>query len=359
MPSLLGGLLSVAIPYVFPHMSVFEPMIQFRGIILTLLFASVTGAVTGGLMSKLADGTEMASDTHYWEVADDFGKVSVVDAVDLYWMHKTISSGRVHRPSGGDPGVAADAVAAAKDAAMASQALPPPLPDGWRAVQTADGKTYYYNLQTKQTTWIRPSEPAPTAPVDPAPTAPKGSAPAEEELPAGWAELQTLGGHAYYYHKESRSTAWTRPTAEFHRQMEEKAKKAEAKAKAKAKAVPDDVATALGDWVHALHAPPPSADTAVEAAPLPAGWTERQTLGGRAYYYHEESRATAWTRPTAKDAPAHVVTTQAANGGAPMPAGWYELQTLGGRKYYYNKEQKRTVWTRPVAPAAPAGALGA
>ena len=84
MPSILGALISVAIPYVFPQVSAFEPMTQLRGIVLTLLFASVAGVITGGLMARLADRTEMASDAHYWEVADDFGKVSDQDALDVY-----------------------------------------------------------------------------------------------------------------------------------------------------------------------------------------------------------------------------------------------------------------------------------
>jgi len=432
MPSVLGAVISVAIPYVFPEISEFVPMMQFRGIVLTLLLASVAGAITGFLMSKLADGTEMASDIHYWEVADDFDKVPDLDALDVYYMHKNIHSSVQVR---GEPGAVREVAAvadkdsvkddaaadiqgfataflrekrAAQEAAAAKEALakkaapesatkeataakqpaaakevaakeaaakeaapkelaigsvapalPPPLPDGWRAAQSPEGKTYYYHTVTKQTTWSRPSDPAPTAPKGPSP----GSQP-DGWLPDGWEELQTLGGHAYWYHKESRSTAWKRPTAEFQRQMEEKAKAAAAKAQAAAKAAPDDVATALGDWVHALHAPAapePDADMAVEVAPLAAGWAELHTLGGRPYYYHEESRATAWTRPTAEEGPAKVVTTQAADGSVepPLPAGWYELQTLGGRTYYYHKDQKRTVWTRPTASQNPAGDLGA
>ena len=282
-----------------------------------------------------------------------------------------------------------EAYPASESAAVGSvaPALPPPLPGGWRSAQTKEGKTYYYHTVTKQTTWSRPSGPAqsapkisaPTPPKSPAPTPPKSPAPTQPQslaptpppkvpipgrqpdttvkedasLPAGWAELQTLGGHAYYYHSELRTTAWKRPTAEFHRQQEELAKEAAAaEAKAKAMAAPDDIATALGVWVHVLHTPMPSADMAVEeVAPLAAGWSELHTLGGATYYYHKESRTTAWTRPTAEGGPAKVVTTQAADGAAepPLPAGWYALQTLGGRTYYYHKDQKTTAWKRPTA----------
>ena len=102
MPSVLGALISVAIPYAFPYISAFEPMIQLRGIGLTLLFASVTGVITGGFMARLADGSEMGSDTHYWEVADDFGKVNEMDALDLYRLHAAISSRHASSDQGGD-----------------------------------------------------------------------------------------------------------------------------------------------------------------------------------------------------------------------------------------------------------------
>jgi len=95
-------LISVAIPYVFPQVSAFDPMIQLRGIVLTLLFASVAGVITGGFMARLADGTEMASDTHYWEVADDFGKVNEMDALDVWLINEAIRQVKAGR--GGEPG---------------------------------------------------------------------------------------------------------------------------------------------------------------------------------------------------------------------------------------------------------------
>jgi len=43
----------------------------------------------------------------------------------------------------------------------------------------------------------------------------------------------------------------------------------------------------------------PSAGTAAQEAPLPEGWQEFQTGGGRRYYYNATSRVTAFERPTA------------------------------------------------------------
>uniref|UniRef100_A0A7S3F012 WW domain-containing protein n=1 Tax=Haptolina ericina TaxID=156174 RepID=A0A7S3F012_9EUKA len=43
-------------------------------------------------------------------------------------------------------------------------------------------------------------------------------------------------------------------------------------------------------------APPPP--PAASGAPLPPGWQEVQTGDGRVYYWHKESGATSWDRPT-------------------------------------------------------------
>ena len=48
-----------------------------------------------------------------------------------------------------------------------------PLADGWEAVKTSEGQTYYHHVQSGQTTWVMPSAatalpPAPAAPSAPA-----------------------------------------------------------------------------------------------------------------------------------------------------------------------------------------------
>ena len=82
MPSVLGGLLSVAIPSMFPEMSVFDPDVQLTGIGMTLGAAIVTGLFTGVFMKCFSDGAELGSDAYYWEVADDFDKVATVRTKD-------------------------------------------------------------------------------------------------------------------------------------------------------------------------------------------------------------------------------------------------------------------------------------
>ena len=49
-----------------------------------------------------------------------------------------------------------------------------PLPDVWEAVTAGDGRTYYWHVDTQETTWVRPRAPAPSTGA--APSAAQGSA---------------------------------------------------------------------------------------------------------------------------------------------------------------------------------------
>lgn len=133
----------------------------------------------------------------------------------------------------------------------------------------------------------------------------------EAPLPAGWVERQNwLSGRTYYYNEEDRTTAFTRPTVEggSAQQVGSKQSALVAPEGAPAGAVHLDDTAGTEDGVaasaQAVPAAPtasvhPSAGMAVQEAPLPAGWVELWTLGGRAYYYNEEKKTTAMKRPTA------------------------------------------------------------
>ena len=76
MPSLVGGLASALCGAVLSSPLAGAPLIQLAGIVVTLVAAISSGALTGYAMKLLADGAEMADDSAYWDVADDFGKVA-------------------------------------------------------------------------------------------------------------------------------------------------------------------------------------------------------------------------------------------------------------------------------------------
>jgi len=83
MPSLMGALISVALPNIVPGVSSFAPKVQSAAIIHTLVVSIFTGLLTGWVMSFFDDGVEMASDAYYWEVADDFALVPEKDELDV------------------------------------------------------------------------------------------------------------------------------------------------------------------------------------------------------------------------------------------------------------------------------------
>ncbi|CAO2650735.1 Nn.00g020270.m01.CDS01 [Neocucurbitaria sp. VM-36] len=67
----------------------------------------------------------------------------------------------------------------------------------WKAVKANDGKEYYYNAATNQTTWTKPDELK-----DDVERAISGT---------GWAINKTPDGKRYYYHTESKESTWSVP----------------------------------------------------------------------------------------------------------------------------------------------------
>ena len=77
-------------------------------------------------------------------------------------------------------------------------------------MKTADGKTYYANVETKTTTWERPIISAAPAPVSPTPAA---AALGDEPLLVPWLKMSTADGKTYYANPETKTTSWERPVA--------------------------------------------------------------------------------------------------------------------------------------------------
>ncbi|KAF2182226.1 hypothetical protein K469DRAFT_790225 [Zopfia rhizophila CBS 207.26] len=73
---------------------------------------------------------------------------------------------------------------------------PPGAPPIWQEVKAADGRTYYYNTSTKETTWAKP--PALMTPVERVLT----------NTP--WKEYEN-NGRKYYYNTETKETQWNLP----------------------------------------------------------------------------------------------------------------------------------------------------
>jgi len=76
--------------------------------------------------------------------------------------------------------------------------LPHP-PSTWQEARAPDGRTYYYNSATKETTWAKPAE---------------LMTPVERALATQpWKEHSTPEGRKYYAHAETKQTTWEMPAA--------------------------------------------------------------------------------------------------------------------------------------------------
>jgi hypothetical protein len=85
----------------------------------------------------------------------------------------------------------------------------PELPAGWVSrVDESTGATYYYNNETKETSWVVPDATA----VITTPVAETLVAAASPELPAGWvSRVDETTGATYYYNNETKETSWVVP----------------------------------------------------------------------------------------------------------------------------------------------------
>ena len=73
----------------------------------------------------------------------------------------------------------------------------PPAPKTWQEARTPEGRAYYYNPITRETTWQKPKE---------------FMSPAELHLASlPWKEYSTPEGRKYYSHSETKKTVWEMP----------------------------------------------------------------------------------------------------------------------------------------------------
>jgi pre-mRNA-processing factor 40 len=79
----------------------------------------------------------------------------------------------------------------------------------WKVARTADGKPYYYHTETKKTQWEKPDDFIEEPPTPATPATPQNDA----AVDGAWREAVHQDGRTYYYNSLTKETTWKVPPA--------------------------------------------------------------------------------------------------------------------------------------------------
>lgn len=189
------------------------------------------------------------------------------------------------------------------------------LPEGWAAYLDPEGRTYYANAATGQTSWEPPALPA-------APT-----------LPPGWAAYQDAEGRTFYSNVARGLSSWEPPP------MEEAAT-APVEAETPAAVAP------AGDTGSTLACAAPAADTGYAAAAVTGGWSTEQAyaLGQSGEEHYFEGKAMLLDLATWSSVS---VAIEALNGGIlVMEVGYCVIFSNSKQMYYllWRQDKETEAW---------------
>jgi E3 ubiquitin-protein ligase NEDD4 len=193
-------------------------------------------------------------------------------------------------------------------------------------------------------------------------------------LPHGWERRIDPLGRTYYVDHNSRSTTWNRPsTSSAVNSNNQNGETNAARDNHNRRILADDMLeTAPPAASTVARGPTATANTAAAAiaastnsttagaGPLPAGWEERYTPEGRAYYVDHNTRTTTWVDPRRQT----IIRVMGPNGQntslqpqtmaqlGPLPSGWEMRLTSTARVYFVDHNTKTTTWDDPRMPSS-------
>lgn len=198
-------------------------------------------------------------------------------------------------------------------------------------------------------------------------------------LPPGWERREDNLGRTYYVDHNSRQTTWIRPTANFdagqQRSQMEQQQQME-RQRHQARVLPEDRTGANSPTLSDRSSPsqpPPAANNATAqqmvatgattagTGELPAGWEQRHTPEGRAYFVDHNTRTTTWVDPRrqqyirmyGQNASGNTtIQQQPVSQLGPLPSGWEMRLTNTARVYFVDHNTKTTTWDDPRLPSS-------
>ena len=199
----------------------------------------------------------------------------------------------------------------------------------------------------------------------------------EGRLPAGWERREDNLGRTYYVDHTTRSTTWHRPQAQGNGEMQRNQMEQNTQRERRAhqnRMLPEDRTGA--------NSPTPSGDNSPQSSvshanavsmmatgvttsgtgELPAGWEQRHTPEGRAYFVDHNTRTTTWVDPrrqqyirmygnNAQNGNTTIQTQPVSQLGA-LPSGWEMRLTNTARVYFVDHNTKTTTWDDPRLPSS-------
>ncbi|CAJ1954685.1 unnamed protein product [Cylindrotheca closterium] len=266
------------------------------------------------------------------------------------------------------------------------------LPEDWiEAVDEGNGKTYYYNTVTQETSWESPNaaleEEIAATPesnenlLDESVAAPEAAetndlvvAKATEnipgdDLPSDWIEAaDESSGQTYYYNTVTQETSWEKPSITLKEAVSDVADETPNAAIENA----TDTEDAATDGSEDNRAKEDEAEDHGEE--LSGDWIETvDEASGQTYYFNTVTQETSWKKPSktveededvVDEKNKHVggdgVVEQAdavegkmESDNDDLPSDWIEsMDESSGRPYYYNTVTQETSWDRPSSNTA-------
>ena len=197
-------------------------------------------------------------------------------------------------------------------------------------------------------------------------------------LPGGWERREDNLGRTYYVDHNTRTTTWQRPTAAYNERDQRTAMEAATqveRTRHQQRTLPEDrtgasspsnsdqsgqqSAAGAGSQANAVQMMATGATTA-GTGELPAGWEQRHTPEGRAYFVDHNTRTTTWVDPRrqqyirmyGQNANNQTIQQQPVSQLGPLPSGWEMRLTNTARVYFVDHNTKTTTWDDPRLPSS-------